>query len=173
MAGDTRNRIKNLRTGKRSHTSVNLGMGDNMVRVAVVLLPSDTILDINEKVEERYQDVVVDGVVVKNPKKNEVTRNQYYNKLVCFHCMRDPENLEEKVFESEDEVGQLLDNDDIGRVCEKYNELLVNNSNKLETMSEEDFEDLKKYLEVTPLKDLSTVSLVHLKYFHKTIVSEK
>ena len=79
MAGDTRNRIKNLRTGKRSHTSVNLGMGDNMVRVAVVLLPSDTILDINEKVEERYQDVVVDGVVVKNPKKNEVTRNQYYN----------------------------------------------------------------------------------------------
>lgn len=172
MAGDTKSKIKNLRTGKRSHTTVDLGVGEEIVKVAVVLLPSDTMLDINEKVEERYHDTVQDGVVIPNPKKNEITRNQYYNQLLCFNCMRDINDLDEKVFDEEDEVGKYLDLDDIGRVCEKYNELIVNNSNKLETMTEEDFDELKKFLEVTPLKDLSIVSQVHLMYFLQTVLSE-
>ena len=172
MAGDTSSRIRNLRMGKRSHGTVKLGMGDDSVKVAVVLLPSDIMLDINEEVEERYSDIVQDGVVVKNPKQNDITRNQYYNRLLCFHCMREVDDLDQRIFEDPDEVGEVLTLEDIKRVCEKYNELIVNNSDKLETLKQEDYDELKKFLEVTPLKDLSIVSQVHLMYFLQTILSE-
>lgn len=172
MAGDTSSKIRNLRIGKRSHGTVKLGMGEDSVMVAVVLLPSDTMLSINEEVEERYSDIIQDGVVMKNPKQNEITRNQYYNKLLCYHCMREVNNLDEHIFSSQDEVGEILTLEDIKRVCEKYNELIVNNSNKLETLKQEDYDELKKFLEVTPLSDLSIVSQVHLMYFLQTILSE-
>ena len=87
--------------------------------------------------------------------------------------MRVPTDLEQKVASSIDEIGQLLDDEDIKRVCEQYNNLIVNKAPKLEVLTEEELDSLKKYLEVTPLKDISTVSLVHLKYCHQTLVSEK
>lgn len=173
MAGDTLNRIRNMRLGKRSHLTVTLGTGDDSVMVAVVLLPSDIMLEINEIVEERYSPTVLhDGKVVKNPKLNDVTRNQFYNQLLCMHCMREPDNLDGKIFSNVEEVGSILTLEDIKRVCEAYNNLIVNNSNKLETLKQEDYDELKKHLEVTPLKDLSIVSQVHLMYFLQTIRSE-
>ena len=173
MAGGTLNKIRNLRMGKRSHSSVKLGIGDDSVMVAVVLLPSDIMLDINETVEERYAPQVQNGVVVKNARQNDVTRNQYYNQLLCLHCMREIDNLEEPIFTSVEEVGSILTLEDIKRVCEAYNALIVNNSDKLETLKQEDYDELKKLLEVTPLKDLSIVSQVHLMYFLQTILSER
>lgn len=172
MAGDTLNKIRNMRMGKRSHSSVKLGIGDDSVVVAVVLLPSDIMLDINETVEERYAPQIVDGVVVKNSKQNDITRNQYYNQLLCLHCMREITNLDEPIFTTVEEVGSILTLEDIKRVCEAYNALIVNNSDKLETLRQEDYDELKKFLEVTPLKDLSIVSQVHLMYFLQTILSE-
>lgn len=172
MAGDTLNKIRNMRMGKRSHSTVKLGMGDDSVVVAVVLLPSDIMLDINEMVEERYAPTVQDGVVVKNSKKNDATRNQYYNQLLCLHCMREVNNLDESIFSTIEEVGSILTLEDIKRVCEAYNALIVNNSDKLETLKQEDYDQLKKLLEVTPLKDLSIVSQVHLMYFLQTVLSE-
>lgn len=172
MAGDTLNKIRNMRMGKRSHSTVKLGMGDDSVVVAVVLLPSDIMLDINEMVEERYAPTVQDGVVVKNSKQNDATRNQYYNQLLCLHCMREVNNLDEPIFSTIEEVGSILTLEDIKRVCEAYNALIVNNSDKLETLKQEDYDQLKKLLEVTPLKDLSIVSQVHLMYFLQTVLSE-
>lgn len=172
MAGDTLNRIRNLRMGKRSHSNVKLGMGDDSVMVAVVLLPSDIMLDINEKVGERYAPTVQDGVVIKNTKENDVTRNQYYNQLLCLHCMREVDDLNRSIFSTVEEVGSILTLEDIKRVCEAYNALIVNNSDKLETLRQEDYDELKKFLEVTPLKDLSIVSQVHLMYFLQTVLSE-
>ena len=172
MAGDTLNKIRKMRTGKRSCSMVRLGIGDDIVQVAVVLLPSDTMLEMNELVAERYAPQVVDGVSVDNTKDNEITRSQYYNQLLCMYCMREPDNLDERIFTKIDEVGSILTLEDIKRVCEAYNALIVNNSDKLETLKQEDYDELKKYLEVTPLKDLSIVSQVHLRYFLLTILSE-
>lgn len=172
MAGGTFDKIRGLRSGKKTRGFVKLGMGEDSVTVAVVLLPSDVMLDINETVEERYAPEVVDGVVVKNSKQSDVTRAQYYNQLLCFHCMREPEDLEVKVFDKFEDVGKNLTLEDIKRVCEAYNNLIVNNSDKLETLKQEDYDELKKYLEVTPLKDLSIVSQVHLMYFLQTLLSE-
>ena len=172
MAGGTMDKIRSMRMGKRSHTSVKLGIGDDNVLVAVVLLPSDIMLNINELVEERYAPEVKDGVVVKNSRQNDVTRNQYYNQLLCLHCMREIDDLDTCVFTTVEEVGKILTLEDIKRVCEAYNTLIVNNSDKLETLKQEDYEELKKFLEVTPLKDLSIVSQVHLMYFLQTVLSE-
>lgn len=172
MAGGTIDRLRNMRMGNKAHALVTLGNGDDSVDVAVVLLPSDIMLSINETVEERYHNIVQDGVEISNPKVNEVTRNQYYNQLLCMYCMRDVSDLDSRIFDNEKDVGSTLTLEDIKRVCEKYNELIINNSEKLETLKEEDYDELKKYLEVTPLSDLSIVSQVHLMYFLQTILSE-
>lgn len=173
MAGDI-SYLKRMRTGQPPHSIVTLGNGNDAFEVAVVLLSNDKMLSINEAVEDRYHDIIgSDGVARKNPLDTPKNRAMYYNKLLCYHCMRVPTNLNERIASSDTEVGELLDVEDIKRVCEKYNELIVNKSPRLEVLSEEELDSLKKYLEVTPLKDISTVSLVHLKYFHQTLVSEK
>lgn len=165
--------LKKMRTGQPPHRIVTLGNGDNSFDVAVVLLSNDAMLSINEEVERRYYSHIDGDKVIKNPADNQNTRAMFYNRLLCYHCMRVPTDLDMKVASSADEVGQYLDNEDIKRVCEEYNQLLVNKAPKLEVLKEEELEELKKYLEVTPLRDISTVSLVHLRYFHQTLVSEQ
>lgn len=172
MAGDI-SYLKKMRTGQPPHGMVTLGNGGDSFEVAIVLLSNDTMLSINEEVENRYHEITNGDSTYKNPKDSEKNRAMYYNKLLCYHCMRVPTDLNTKIASSADEVGELLDVEDIKRVCEKYNELIINKSPKLEILTEEELDSLKKYLEVTPLKDISTVSLVHLKYFHQTLVSER
>lgn len=172
MAGDV-SYLKRMRSGQPPHGIVTLGNEGDSFDVAVVLLSNDTMLTISEEVEDRYHEVADGDRMVKNPLDNEKNRARYYNRLLCYHCMRIPTNLNEKVASSPDEIGQLLDDEDIKRVCEQYNNLIVNKAPKLEVLTEEELTELKKYLEVTPLKDISTVSLVHLRYFHQTLVSEQ
>lgn len=172
MAGDI-SYLKKMRTGQPPHKIVTLGNGSDSFEVAVVLLSSDLMLSINESVENKYHPIVDGDNVVNNPLDSQKNRAMYYNQLLCYHCMRVPGNINEKVASNPEEIGKLLDVEDIQRVCEKYNELIVNKSPKLEVLTEEDLDSLKKYLEVTPLKDISTVSLVHLKYCHQTLVSEQ
>lgn len=171
MAGDI-SYLKKMRTGQPPHNIVTLGNGGDSFEVAVVLLSSDMMLSINEAVEDRYHEIADGEQIIRNPLGTQKNRAMYYNQLLCYHCMRIPTNLDEKVAGSPEEIGKLLDVEDIKRICEKYNELIVNKSPKLEVLTEEELDSLKKYLEVTPLKDISTVSLVHLKYFHQTLVSE-
>lgn len=172
MAGDI-SYLKKIRTGQPPHSIVTLGNGGDSFEVAVVLLSSDMMLSINEDVENRYHEITDSETTIKNPMDSQKNRAMYYNMLLCYNCMRVPTNLNERVASSPQEIGELLDVEDIKRVCEKYNELIVNKSPRLEVLTEEELDSLKKYLEVTPLKDISTVSLVHLKYFHQTLVSEQ
>lgn len=175
MAGDV-SYLRKMRTGQPPHKIVTLGNGGDSFKVAVVLLSSDTMLKINEVVQKRYAVVtrIVNGEVVeeRDPRDTEDNRARYYNMVLCYEAMRLPDDLNTKVAENPEEVGELLDDEDLQRICEIYNELIVNKAPKLEVITEEDLEDLKKYLEVTPLSDISTVSLVHLKYCHQTLVSE-
>lgn len=98
-----------------------------------------------------------------------------YNKLLAYYCMRDPDDptMNTKLADSVEEVGEFLDLEDISRVVNAYSELIMNKAPKIELMSQEEFDELKKYLDVTPLSDLSTVSLVHLGNFRRSVVSEK
>lgn len=171
MAGDI-SYLRRMRTGQPPHKIVTLGNGGDSFQVAVILLSSDKMLVINEAVQMRYSKTVVKGEEVEDPRDNEKNRARYYNQLLCYESMRNPDDLNEKIADSPEEVGELLDDEDIQRVCEMYNELIVNKAPKLEVLKQEELDQLKKYLEVTPLSDISTVSLVHLKYCHQTLVSE-
>lgn len=161
MAGDI---LKKLRTGTPLHKKVTLGNGDHSVSIAVVVISVDAIRSIEEKVESYCQE--------NANKVNEKIRVQYYNQLLAAECMRNPENLNEYLVDEEEEVGELLDLEDISRVCGAYSELMINKAPKIELLTQENLDELKKHLEVTSLSDLSTVSLIHLRNFHQTIVSE-
>lgn len=160
-------KLANLRRGIPPHKKVTLGYGENTVDVMVVLLSSDISQEIDELTEEYCK--------ANESKASVKVRNQYYNRLLCLHCMRDPEDphFDTPMAQTVEEVGEMLDLEDIKIVCQAYQELIVNRAPKLEVLKEDELEEIKNFLEVTPLKDLSTVSLVHLKYFHQTIVSEK
>lgn len=163
---DEQTKLSRLRRGIPQHKNITLGNGDNSVDVAVVLLNSDEILEIEEETEEYCRKI--------GDRANNIVRDHYYNKLLCTMCMRDPDDktLTSNIATVE-EVGSILDTEDIDRVCNAYKELLINKAPKVELLTEKELEELKNYLEVTPSKDLSTVLLVHLKSCHQTIVSEK
>ena len=165
MVGD--NKLWKLRSGIPVHKNVTLGNGDSSVEVAVVSLPADTMQMIDETVEE---------YVNKNKERiNDAVRAQLYNIHLVYHCMRDPysDRLSEKMASSPDEVSKIMDLEDISRITNAYQELILNKAPKLELLTEEQLDEIKKHLEITPLSDLSTVLLVHLANCHRTIVSEK
>jgi len=160
------NILRRLRNGAPQHKKIVLGNGEDSITVVVVMLSIDEMQMINEKVEE-YAHI--------NPNKmSDSVKQQMYNKLLAYNCMRDPSDptLSTKIASSPAEVGECLDNEDISRICGAYGELIINKAPKLETLTQEELDIIKKHLEVTPLSDLSTVLLVHLKNCHQTIVSE-
>lgn len=163
MVGD---KIRKLRTGEPVHKLVTIGNGNNSVDFYVVILN----IDATQSIEEQVQEYCTNNA----DKVNDVVKSQYYNSLLAFHCLRDTGDPTYKtpVFSSVDELRQTLDIEDISRVCNAYGELMMNKAPKLELLSQEQLDLLKKHLEVTPLSDLSTVLLVHLANCHQTIVSE-
>lgn len=164
MAGESKLRL--LRKGKQPSKIITLGNGDDAFDVRIVLLSSDDMLDIEEQTEGYCSEI--------GNKANRVVRNNYYNKLLCAMCMRDPDDdTHEEPFATVDEIGKYLDVEDISRVCDAYKELMMNKAPKVELLTEDELTELKNYLEVTHLKDISTVLLVHLKSCHQTLVSEK
>lgn len=156
-----------LRRGVPMHKRVTLGSGDNAIDVVVVLLSSDDMLDIEGATEEYCKSI--------GDKNNRIVRNNYYNRLLCALAMRDPDDttFNTLMVEDADEVGEFMDVEDIDRVCAAYKELLQNKAPKMELLNEEELEEIKNFLGVTPLKDLSTTLRVYLRYCHQTIVSEK
>jgi hypothetical protein len=108
-------------------------------------------------------------------KMNDSVRAQYYNKLLVFSCMRDPSDkmLQTKMADSVEEIGGILDMEDIARVCNAYGELMINKAPKLEVLTQDQYDTIKNFLGKTQLSDISTVLLVHLINCHQTIVSEE
>lgn len=166
MVGN-KSKLWQLRAGIPAHKNVVLGNGEATVEVTVVSLPADTMQMIDETVEEYCR---------KNADRvNDVVRAQFYNINLVHHCMRDPhsDRFSEKMTESLEEVAEIMDLEDISRIVNAYQELMLNKAPKLEFITQGQLDEIKKHLEVTPLSDLSTVLLVHLANCHRTIASEK
>ena len=161
------NKLWKLRAGIPPHKNITLGNGDSTVDVTVVSLTADIMQMIDENVEEyckKYENKV-----------NDAVRAQFYNINLVHHCMRDPnsDRFSDKLTDSPEEVASMMDLEDISRVVNAYQELILNKAPRLEMITQEQLDEIKKHLEVTPLSDLSTVLLVHLGNCHRTIVSER
>ena len=159
MAGD---KLSRMRQGLPVHSKVTLR--DDII-LEVVVLPSDIMRQIDEQTEEYMND--------NKNRVNATVRNRYFENLLVYHCLRDPDDpsLQTKVASSPQEIEKTLDDEDVSRVVNKYGELILNKSPKLEMLKQEDLDEIKKHLEVTPLNDLSTVLCVHLVNCHRTIAS--
>lgn len=162
-----KSKLWKLRAGIPVHKNVTLGNGDSTVQVTVVSLPADTMQMIDESVEVYCKQ--------NKDKVNDAVRAQFYNINLVHHCMRDPnsDRFSVKMTDSPDEVAAMMDLEDISRIINAYQELILNKAPRLEMMTQEQLDEVKNFLEVTPLSDLSTVLLVHLGNCHRTIVSEK
>ena len=162
-----KSKLWQLRAGIPVHKNVTLGNGDSTVQVTVVSLPADTMKMIDETVESYCK---------KNQDKvNDAVRVQIYNINLVHHCMRDPnsDRFSDKMTDSPEEVAEMMDLEDISRIVNAYQELILNKAPRLEMITQTQLDEIKNFLEVTPLSDLSTVLLVHLANCHRTIVSEK
>lgn len=156
--------LRNLRKGIPPHKRVHIG-GTDGYDVMVVILSADKCLELEELTNEYCS--------TREKRVNDTVRNQFYNALLVNECMRDPDNISKRIASSVQEVMECMDLEDINRIVKAYGELMMNKAPKLELLTQDQLEVVKKHLEVTPLSDLSTVSLVHLANFHQTIVSEK
>ena len=163
MIGEKKS-LKDLRRGIPPHKRVHIGGADGY-DVMVVVLSADKCLEIEEQTQDYCSS--------RGSKANENVKNQFYNALLVAHCMRDPDDLTVRIASSLNEVMECMDLEDINRVVNAYGELMMNKAPKLELLTQEQLDTVKKHLEVTPLSDLSTVLLVHLANCHQTIVSEK
>lgn len=153
--------LRDLRKGIPPHMTLHIGDYESGFDVAVSVISAEKCLEIEELTQEYCSG--------KENRTNKNVQDQFYNALLCMHCMRDVNDLTQPVAESVQEVLQYLDLEDINRVVNAYSELMVNKAPKLELMTDVELTEIKKYLEVTPLSGLSTVSLVHLANFRQTI----
>ena len=159
MASD---KLYKLRNGIPPHKNITIRDEE----FTVVLLPSDTVRQIEETTNEYAS---------QNPEKvNDSVKSKYFDGLLVYNCLRDPSDttFRNKIAEKPEDVIQVLDDMEIAKVTEAYGELMMNKAPKVEMITDEELNIIKKHLEVTPLSDLSTVLCVHLANCHQTIVSE-
>lgn len=177
MAGDVKvtqriseptSKLAALRKGVPLHKRITLGVEPYILDVVVVLLSSDDMLDIEQETEEYCRSIGEKRV-------NKIVRNNYYNRMIAACAMRDPSDpsLQTLMVDDPDEVGEYLDIEDIDRVVAAYKELLSDKVPKMELLTDDQLEEIKNYLRVTPSKDLSTTLRLHLKSCHQTIVSRR
>lgn len=79
-------KLSKLRNGEQIHSFVTI---DNL-KMAVVVLPSDTIRQIEEETTKHMSEIEIESA-------SSVIRNLFFDQLLCFHSLRDPENLDVKM----------------------------------------------------------------------------
>ena len=157
--------LRDLRTGRPPHKIVHLGDENDGFDVAVVVLSADKCLEMEEQTQQYCS--------TKPNSCNEAVKNQFYNALLCLNCVRDSNDLNTPLANDLKEVMECLDIEDINRVIKAYGELMMNKAPKLELLTDEQLEEVKKFLEETPSSALSTVLRAHLAVCHQQIVSDR
>jgi len=151
-------KLAKLRLGTPPHKIISVKGMD----IAVVVVSSDVIRICEEAISSHKY--TKDGIT-------DDLRNYIYDVNMCFHCMRDPEDLNIKVADSIKETRESLDMNDVHLVTQAYQDLMLEGAPKLEMITEEEYTSIKKTLEQTKVNDLNIVSQLHLKSFHLTTIS--
>lgn len=162
--------ISNLRRGITPFKIISLSNGnDETFNVAVVLLSSDLMCDINDKVCEKYGEPTE-----VEDKQREKAKNIYYNTLLAYHCTRVPEEpYAEYIASCYEEFTRYMDLEDIQRITNAYNELLIDKCDKIELLTDERLEELVNFLDRQAeegWKGLSTTVFIHLTNLYNTLL---
>lgn len=152
--------ISNIRRGRTPFKVIGLNNGDETFDVAIVLLSSDLMCDINDRVCEKY------GESEEESEQLTKSKNIYYNTLLAYYCTRVPKvPYTEYVADSYKEFCSYMDLEDIDRIVKAYNELLISKCDKIELLTDDRLEELVNFLEKQrggDWKDLDTIAYIHL-----------
>lgn len=83
--------------------------------------------------------------------------------LVC--AIRNPQDLQERVFEDVDELRDVLEVSDLNYLTDRYMEMVARSSPQLEAFSEDEMDAAKKFLQALDWNELSGRSWYALKRF--------
>ena len=157
------NRIRRMRIGQNAADFVSLRSNPE-VRVALVPL-------LEREVELAWeQAAVVD--VPDNVYGTEV-RDRILKRYQLYYAVRDPENIEERLFESADDLADNLSETDINHLAEQYLAMVDYSSPALDGLDDAKLGELKKALETIDLSVLSGKAWWHLKAFFMTLTVEE
>lgn len=164
--------LSKLRRGIPSNKKIKLGHGDNEIEVLVALLSNDEMIEVEDMVIEKYGEKKQEG--------DTKARNLYYNSLLAYKCTRVPDNVYLNIADTYEEFSEAINFVETEKIIKTYNELLINETDKIEFLTEEQLDDLVDFFGITHLEKLytlNTVSLIHLRNLYlsleDTIVKEK
>jgi hypothetical protein len=92
-------------------------------------------------------------------------RDRRTNAETLARCVRNPNNLEERVFEDSDEVREVFEVSDINFITDMYFEMVARSSPALDQFSPQELEDAKKVLQTIDWNELSGRSWYALNRF--------
>jgi hypothetical protein len=145
--------LQKIKNGKRNYKLVDFP-GTNE-KVAISILSSAEMTDCKVK-----SDKYIEELNVKDDDFKDIILQQY----VVYNCLRDKDDTNKKLAESIEEI-RNLDNVELIYLMSQYNLLVQETSPFLASVTEEQFEMLKKTLEKMNWKDLSGESLLSLRNF--------
>jgi hypothetical protein len=138
-------RLDKMRRGKEAAELVEIPsmnadpeVGEDNIRVALVPLT-----------ESEYDRCIQSAAMIPVPDNvaGAQVQDRHEKREVIRFAMREVDNLEKHVFNSVDEMMEVLETDDVNHVYDCYAEMIETNSPAVVQLSEEEIEYLKKVFE--------------------------
>lgn len=129
-------------------------------KVAIAILSSAEIAEAQTKAEQ---------LIEKHNIKDDTMQDIYHQKQILYKALRDKDDSKKQLADTFDEI-DTLDIQEIQFLMVQYNLLSQESSPFLNSVTEEQFEELKKTLEKITWKDLNGPSLVALRNFLLSLV---
>ncbi len=146
--------LQKIKSGKKNYKLIEFPGTEEMV--AIVILSSQELTDCKLKADE-----YIESRNIKDEDYKDIILQQY----IMYNALRDKDDLNTKLASNIEEFRQLIDNNELAFLQVQYNMFMQDNSPFLSAINEEQFEELKKTLNKTTLKDLNGVSLLALRNF--------
>lgn len=153
-------KLTNLRKGIPDHKVVNFPGTDE--KVALVELNNKEIIKSREMSMSYIEKHTVDMDTV----------DLIFNMHILLKSMRNPDNLEEYFASDFKEIQEHMNPKQVYELHGIFLEVQNGKTPEFDEISIEEFEDIKKKLEITQLSELDGELQTILKYFHQTLVSK-
>ena len=133
---------------------------DEELRLCIVPLTEAEYLQVLEAVRDFKASDDLPGMAV---------RDRVQAQEILVHAIREEDDLQKRVYQSIEELREDLEVGDIDELIDRYNEMTANSSPRLDSIPEEEFEELKKLLQTMDWSALSGRSWYAAKRFLGTI----
>jgi hypothetical protein len=154
--------LKKIKQGKANYKLVEFPGTEE--KVAIVALSSNESLQASLKAEE---------VIKEHNIEDEDLKSLEHQKQLAYKFIRDKDNRDKQIADSFEDFDNSIDNTEIQYFTVQYSLFINENSPFLNSVSEEQFDELKKTLEKIALSDLNGMSLIALRNFLLTLASNR